>query len=75
MEKQLHCFIVVLVHAFPFQENSDGFVKVRKRDLEKLTTEVMQLREFLPKVVNGDLIDMLHKARAADTSKLPGDGE
>uniref|UniRef100_A0A8C8F3D4 Heat shock transcription factor 2 binding protein n=1 Tax=Oncorhynchus tshawytscha TaxID=74940 RepID=A0A8C8F3D4_ONCTS len=26
------------------------------------TTEVMQLREFLPKVVNGDLIEMLQKA-------------
>ncbi|XP_077370588.1 heat shock factor 2-binding protein isoform X2 [Festucalex cinctus] len=47
----------------------DGFVRVRKRDLEKLTTEVMQLREFLPKVVNGDLIDMLHKTRVTKTVK------
>ncbi|KAM3871412.1 heat shock factor 2-binding protein-like [Diretmus argenteus] len=47
----------------------DGFVKVRKRDLEKLTTEVMQLREFLPKVLNGDLIETLHKAQAAETMK------
>ncbi|XP_078147258.1 heat shock factor 2-binding protein [Centroberyx gerrardi] len=47
----------------------DGFVKVRKRDLEKLTTEVMQLREFLPKILNGDLIEMLHKARAAETMR------
>uniref|UniRef100_A0A4W6CS48 Heat shock transcription factor 2 binding protein n=1 Tax=Lates calcarifer TaxID=8187 RepID=A0A4W6CS48_LATCA len=39
-----------------------GKGKVRKRDLEKLTTEVMQLREFLPRVLNGDLIEMLHKA-------------
>ncbi|KAF3857486.1 hypothetical protein F7725_009345 [Dissostichus mawsoni] len=33
-------------------EASDGkdvFVRVRKSDLEKLTTEVMQLREFLPR--------------------------
>ncbi|XP_064814773.1 heat shock factor 2-binding protein [Oncorhynchus masou masou] len=29
----------------------------------------MQLREFLPKVVNGDLIEMLQKARAAETMK------
>ncbi|XP_042368894.1 heat shock factor 2-binding protein [Plectropomus leopardus] len=43
----------------------DGFVRVRKRDLEKLTTEVMQLREFLPRVLKGDLIEMLHKAQAA----------
>ncbi|XP_059183791.1 heat shock factor 2-binding protein isoform X2 [Centropristis striata] len=47
----------------------DCFVRVRKRDLEKLTTEVMQLREFLPSVLNGDLIEMLQKARAAQTMK------
>ncbi|XP_044200198.1 heat shock factor 2-binding protein isoform X2 [Thunnus albacares] len=47
----------------------DGFVRVRKRDLEKLTTEVMQLREFLPRVLNGDLIEMLRKSRAAQTLK------
>ncbi|XP_034533360.1 heat shock factor 2-binding protein isoform X2 [Notolabrus celidotus] len=47
----------------------DGFVRVRKRDLEKLTTEVMQLREFLPRVLNRDLMEMLHKARAAHTVK------
>ncbi|XP_030265760.1 heat shock factor 2-binding protein isoform X2 [Sparus aurata] len=47
----------------------DAFVRVRKRDLEKLTTEVMQLREFLPRVLNGDLIKMLHKAQAAQTMK------
>ncbi|KAK5875346.1 hypothetical protein CesoFtcFv8_027831 [Champsocephalus esox] len=47
----------------------DGFVRVRKGDLEKLTTEVMQLREFLPRVLNRDLVDMLHKARTAQTMK------
>ncbi|XP_049426184.1 heat shock factor 2-binding protein [Epinephelus fuscoguttatus] len=47
----------------------DDFVRVRKRDLEKLTTEVMQLREFLPRVLKADLIEMLHKARAAQTMK------
>ncbi|XP_075999915.1 heat shock factor 2-binding protein [Genypterus blacodes] len=45
----------------------DGFVKVRKRDLEKLTTEVMQLREFLPKVLNRDLREMLLKAGARES--------
>lgn len=45
----------------------DCFVRVRKRELEKLTTEVMQLREFLPKVLNGELIEMLNKARMAQT--------
>ncbi|KAI9526167.1 hypothetical protein NQZ68_002715 [Dissostichus eleginoides] len=47
----------------------DVFVRVRKSDLEKLTTEVMQLREFLPRVLNRDLIEMLHKARTAQTMK------
>ncbi|XP_057678592.1 heat shock factor 2-binding protein isoform X2 [Corythoichthys intestinalis] len=47
----------------------DGFVRVRKRDLEKLTTEVMQLREFLPRVVNRNLIDRLHKTRVTQTVK------
>ncbi|KAM3585707.1 uncharacterized protein V6R79_024941 [Siganus canaliculatus] len=47
----------------------DGFVRVRKRDLDKLITEVMQLRDFLPRVLNGDLIEMLHNARAAQTKK------
>ncbi|KAK2880227.1 hypothetical protein Q8A73_022925 [Channa argus] len=47
----------------------DGFVIVRKNDVEKLTTEVMQLREFLPNVLNRDLIQMLHKAREAQTTK------
>ncbi|KAM9328432.1 heat shock factor 2-binding protein [Pholidichthys leucotaenia] len=47
----------------------DGFVRVKKRDLEKLTTEVMQLREFIPRVLNGDLIEMLHRARTAQTMK------
>nr|XP_057941937.1 heat shock factor 2-binding protein isoform X1 [Doryrhamphus excisus] len=42
----------------------DGFVRVRKRDLEKLTTEVMQLREFLPRVVNGKMIEMLQNTLA-----------
>ncbi|XP_041637385.1 heat shock factor 2-binding protein [Cheilinus undulatus] len=55
--------------AVVLQGAKDGFVRVRKRDLEKLTTEVMQLRDFLPRVLNGDLIQMLHKARAAHTVK------
>ncbi|XP_023146803.1 heat shock factor 2-binding protein [Amphiprion ocellaris] len=49
--------------------SKDGFVRVRKRDLEKLTTEVMQLREFLPRVLNRELIKMLQKARTSQTMK------
>uniref|UniRef100_A0A673A329 Heat shock transcription factor 2 binding protein n=1 Tax=Sphaeramia orbicularis TaxID=375764 RepID=A0A673A329_9TELE len=41
----------------------DCFVRVRKRELEKLTTEVMQLKEFLPKVLNRNLVETLHKAQ------------
>ncbi|KAJ8004162.1 hypothetical protein DPEC_G00155920 [Dallia pectoralis] len=51
------------------KEKNDSFVKVRKRDLGRLSTEVMQLRDFLPKVVNGDLIEMLQKARSAEKMK------
>nr|XP_029137640.1 heat shock factor 2-binding protein-like isoform X1 [Labrus bergylta] len=51
------------------QGAQDSFVRVRKSDLDKLTTEVMQLREFLPRVLNRDLMEMLHKARAAHTVK------
>ncbi len=52
-----------------FSSFQDGFVRVKERDLEKLTTEVMQLREFLPRVLNRDLIEMLQKAQAAQRSK------
>lgn len=48
----------------------EGYVSIRKRDMEKLTTEVMQLREFLPKVINGDLLDTLRKARQIETRKM-----
>ncbi|KAG7236087.1 hypothetical protein INR49_001368 [Caranx melampygus] len=47
----------------------EAFVRVRKCDLEKLTTEVMQLRDFLPRVLNVDLMEMLHQARAAQAVK------
>ncbi|KAI5618488.1 heat shock factor 2-binding protein, partial [Silurus asotus] len=47
----------------------DCFVTIQKRDLERLCTEVMQLREFLPKVINGDFLDALHKSRSLDTLK------
>uniref|UniRef100_H3DAF1 Heat shock transcription factor 2 binding protein n=1 Tax=Tetraodon nigroviridis TaxID=99883 RepID=H3DAF1_TETNG len=47
----------------------DDYVRVRKQDLDKLTTEVMQLREFLPRVLNRDLMEALRKVRAAQTMK------
>ncbi|KAG7503775.1 heat shock factor 2-binding protein [Solea senegalensis] len=52
---------------FQSHKAKDDFVSVRKRDLERLTTEVMQLREFLPRVLNSDLIETLHKAQTVHT--------
>ncbi|CAN9498367.1 unnamed protein product [Ophioblennius macclurei] len=45
----------------------DDFVRVRRRDLERLSTEVMQLREFLPRVVNKELTELLHQAQGTHT--------
>ncbi|KFW74156.1 Heat shock factor 2-binding protein, partial [Manacus vitellinus] len=46
----------------------EEFVKVRRRDLERLTTEVMQLRDFLPKIVNGDILGTLQKLDAIESN-------
>ncbi|XP_051983226.1 heat shock factor 2-binding protein [Xyrauchen texanus] len=54
---------------------TDCFVRVRKRDLEKLVAEVRTLREFLPKVINGDFIDILHKGQSLDAFKEHRDHE
>uniref|UniRef100_A0A3Q0SLV7 Heat shock transcription factor 2 binding protein n=1 Tax=Amphilophus citrinellus TaxID=61819 RepID=A0A3Q0SLV7_AMPCI len=43
---------------------------VRQRDLQRLTTEVMQLQDFLPRVLNADLIEMVHRGRTAQTGRL-----
>lgn len=51
--------------------HQDVFVKVRKRDLERLTTEVMQLREFLPRVLSRDLTETLRRALTAQTCESP----
>nr|XP_015813322.2 heat shock factor 2-binding protein [Nothobranchius furzeri]XP_015813323.2 heat shock factor 2-binding protein [Nothobranchius furzeri] len=65
MEKQEQKISALFGGKLLEHKGKDVFVRVRKRDLEKLTTEVMQLREFLPKVLNRDL----HKARGAETKK------
>ncbi|XP_018768997.3 heat shock factor 2-binding protein isoform X1 [Serinus canaria] len=49
-------------------ETKEEFVKVRRRDLERLTTEVMQLRDFLPKIVNGDILGTFQKLDAIESS-------
>lgn len=48
---------------------SDCFVRVRKRDLEKLEAEVRTLRELVPKVINSDFIDTIHKGLSLDACK------
>ncbi|KAM6099568.1 heat shock factor 2-binding protein isoform 3-T3 [Theristicus caerulescens] len=49
-------------------ETKEEFVKVRRRDLERLTTEVMQLRDFLPKIVNGDILATFQKLDAIESN-------
>uniref|UniRef100_A0ABM5FY05 Heat shock factor 2-binding protein isoform X1 n=2 Tax=Pogona vitticeps TaxID=103695 RepID=A0ABM5FY05_9SAUR len=48
-------------------EIQEEFVKVRKRALERLTTEVMQLHDILPKIANNDVLDSLQKLDAVET--------
>ncbi|KAM6291932.1 heat shock factor 2-binding protein isoform 3-T3 [Porphyrio hochstetteri] len=49
-------------------ETKEEFVKVRRRDLERLTTEVMQLRDFLPKILNGDILGTFQKLDAIESN-------
>ncbi|KAM7066613.1 heat shock factor 2-binding protein isoform 2-T2 [Acridotheres tristis] len=49
-------------------ETKEEFVKVKRRDLERLTTEVMQLRDFLPKIVNGDILGTFQKLDAIESN-------
>lgn len=66
--KQKH--LIVFFYQSLQDPGGDCFVRIHKRDLERLCTEVMQLREFVPKVINGDFLDALHKARSLDTRKM-----
>lgn len=63
--------LVVFLFCFPFQkdETNEDFVQVRRRDLERLTTEVMQLRDFLPKVLDGDIVWTFQKLDAIESSE------
>ncbi|XP_008587690.1 PREDICTED: heat shock factor 2-binding protein, partial [Galeopterus variegatus] len=44
----------------------EEFVKVRKKDLERLTTEVMQIRDFLPRVLNGEVLESFQKLKIVE---------
>ncbi|XP_065600091.1 heat shock factor 2-binding protein isoform X2 [Cyrtonyx montezumae] len=49
-------------------EINEDFVQVRRRDLERLTTEVMQLQDFLPKILDGDIVWMIQQVDAIESS-------
>ncbi|KAK2502053.1 hypothetical protein MC885_001775 [Smutsia gigantea] len=44
----------------------EEFVKVRKKDLERLTTEVMQIRDFLPRILNGEILESFQKLKIVE---------
>ncbi|XP_072900811.1 heat shock factor 2-binding protein [Hemitrygon akajei] len=44
----------------------EEFVKVRKRDLERLITETMQIKDFLPKILNGEFLECFHQLEIAE---------
>ncbi|XP_038657135.1 heat shock factor 2-binding protein isoform X1 [Scyliorhinus canicula] len=48
--------------------SKDEFVKIRKRDLERLTTETMQIKDFLPKILNGEFLESFHQREAAEAT-------
>ncbi|XP_078512526.1 heat shock factor 2-binding protein isoform X2 [Lissotriton helveticus] len=47
---------------------TDEFVRVRKRDLDRLTTEVMQMRDFLPRILNGDILESFQKLELVEAT-------
>lgn len=47
----------------------EEFVKVRKKDLERLTTEVMQIRDFLPRILNGEVLESFQKLKIVEKSE------
>nr|XP_045006042.1 heat shock factor 2-binding protein isoform X2 [Jaculus jaculus]XP_045006043.1 heat shock factor 2-binding protein isoform X2 [Jaculus jaculus]XP_045006045.1 heat shock factor 2-binding protein isoform X2 [Jaculus jaculus] len=51
-----------------YMETKDEFVKVRKKYLERLTTEVMQIRDFLPRILNGDTLESFQKLTNVEKS-------
>ncbi|XP_075705188.1 heat shock factor 2-binding protein-like isoform X1 [Rhinoderma darwinii] len=44
------------------------FLLVRRRDLERLTTEVMQMKEFLPQILNQDLLEGVQRLEVAESA-------
>ncbi|XP_051686099.2 heat shock factor 2-binding protein isoform X2 [Oryctolagus cuniculus] len=44
----------------------EEFVKVRRKDLERLTTEVMQIRDFLPRILDGEVLESFRKLQMVE---------
>ncbi|KAM3936008.1 heat shock factor 2-binding protein [Leptodactylus fuscus] len=44
------------------------FLVVRRQDLERLTTEVMQMKEFLPRILNHDLLHNVQRLEVAESA-------
>nr|XP_031316439.1 heat shock factor 2-binding protein isoform X1 [Camelus dromedarius] len=52
--------------AYRHMGTKEEFVKVRKYDLERLTTEVMQIRDFLPRILNGEVLESFQKLKTVE---------
>ncbi|XP_071995167.1 heat shock factor 2-binding protein isoform X2 [Engystomops pustulosus] len=44
------------------------FVLVRRQDVERLTTEVMQMKEILPQILNQDLLESIQRLEHAESA-------
>ncbi|XP_075436708.1 heat shock factor 2-binding protein [Ascaphus truei] len=45
-----------------------GFIRIRRRDLERLTTEVMQMRDFLPRILSAELVENMQRLEQAESA-------
>ncbi|XP_045708566.1 heat shock factor 2-binding protein [Phyllostomus hastatus] len=52
--------------AFGLMGTKEEFVQVRKKDLERLTTEVMQIRDFLPRILNGEVLETFQRLKVVE---------
>ncbi|XP_019064902.1 heat shock factor 2-binding protein isoform X2 [Fukomys damarensis] len=53
----------------------EEFVRVRKKDLDRLTTEVMQMRDFLPRILNGEVLESFQKLKILEKNLEVQEGE
>ncbi|XP_053561679.1 heat shock factor 2-binding protein [Bombina bombina] len=48
--------------------SGEEFIRIRRRDLERLTTEVMQMKDFLPQILNQELVETVQRLEHAETA-------